>query len=152
MTDSQFRYAMLCFRIHFGSRSVAPPKCRRWRRAMASAEGGEQTSGRGELVVPHGAQEQQQPGAGGLAEPDGQQVQGGGEPIPQEGQVAVLASQVAILMPQHITIGTAKAYEKHRAYNYTIRQVNGETIYACDKGSDCSRHDEYLVLRRQGEF
>ena len=131
---------------------------------MASADGGEQTPGGGELVVPDGAQvpgggqqmphdgnqqEQQEPGAGGLAEPDGQQVQGGGEPIPQESQVAVLASQVAILMPPHITIGTAKAYEKNRPYNYTKRQVRGETIYVCDKGSEWSRPHEYLVLRRE---
>ena len=139
---------------------------------MASADGGEQTPGGGELVVPDGAQvpgggqqmphdgkqqekqqEQQEPGAGGLAEPDGQQVQGGGEPIPQEGQVAVLASQVAIPMPQHITIGTAKAFENNRPFNYTKRQVRDETIdetiYVCDKGSEWSRAHEYLVLRRE---
>ena len=52
-------------------------------------------------------------------------------------------------MPQHITIGTAKTFENNRPYNYTKRQVGGETIYVCDKGSEWSRAHEYLVLRRE---
>ena len=100
------------------------------------------------------------------------QVPGGGPQVPQDGfdatvvtmhdgdqapdqavangqaldQVAV-PDQVAVRMPEHIIIGTSKAHENNRADPYEKRQVDGETIYVCTKGSEWARTNERLVLR-----
>ena len=80
---------------------------------MASADGG-----------------QQEPGGSQLAVPDGPQVPGGGQQ-----------------MPERLTIGTKKAFEKNYPFPYEKRQIGSETIYVCTKGSEWARTNEVLVLR-----
>ena len=80
---------------------------------MASADGG-----------------QQGPGGSQLAVPDGPQVPGGGQE-----------------MPERLTIGTAKAFKNNYAFPYSKTQIGSETIYVCSKGSDFARANEVLVLR-----
>ena len=46
-----------------------------------------------------------------------------------------------------LTIGTTKAFENKYPFPYEKRQIAGETIYICNKGSDWARSDEVLVLR-----
>ena len=67
---------------------------------------------------------------GQLAVPDGPQVPGGGQH-----------------MPERLTIGTKKAYEKNYPRPYEKKQIGSETIYVCTKGSDWARTHEVLVLR-----
>ena len=52
-------------------------------------------------------------------------------------------------MPERLTIGTKKAFEKNYAFPYEKKQIGSETIYVCNKGSDWARTDEVLVLRCQ---
>ena len=52
-------------------------------------------------------------------------------------------------MPEHLTIGTKKAFKNNYAFPYTKHAVGGETIYVCRKGSDYARANEVLVLRCQ---
>ena len=80
---------------------------------MASADGG-----------------QQEPGGSQLAVPDGPQVPGGGQQ-----------------MPEHLTIGTKKAFENNYPFRYERKQIGSETIYVCTKGSEWARTNEVLVLR-----
>ena len=80
---------------------------------MASADGG-----------------QQEPGGSQLAVPDGPQVPGGGQQ-----------------MPERLTIGTRKAFEKNYPFPYEKTQIGSETIYVCTKGSQWARTNEVLVLR-----
>ena len=75
---------------------------------MASADGG-----------------QQEPGGSQLAVPDGPQVPGGGQQ-----------------MPERLTIGTKKAFEKNYAFPYEKKHIGSETIYVCTKGSDRARSNE----------
>ena len=82
-------------------------------RAMASADGG-----------------QQEPGGSQLAVPDGPQVPGGGQQ-----------------MPEHLTMGTKKAFEQNYPFPYEKTQIGSETIYVCTKGSQWARTNEVLVLR-----
>ena len=50
-------------------------------------------------------------------------------------------------MPEHLIIGTQKAFEKNYAFPYEKKQIGSETIYVCNKGSDWARSNEVLVLR-----
>ena len=52
-------------------------------------------------------------------------------------------------MPEHLTIGTKKAFESDYAYPYKKKQIGSEEVYVCKKGSDYARPDEVLVLRRE---
>ena len=61
---------------------------------------------------------------------EGEQVPGGGQQ-----------------MPERLTIGTKKAFEKNYAFPYEKKQIGSETIYVCNKGSDWARSNEVLVLR-----
>ena len=61
----------------------------------------------------------------------------GGEQVPGGGQQ----------MPERLTIGTKKAFEKNYAFPYEKKQIGSETIYVCNKGSDWARSNEVLVLR-----
>ena len=61
----------------------------------------------------------------------------GGEQVPGGGQQ----------MPERLTIGTKKAFEKNYAFPYEKKQIGSETIYVCNKGSDWARRNEVLHLR-----
>ena len=79
---------------------------------------------------------------GQLAVPDGQLA------VP-DGQLAVPDGQLAVQMPEHLTIGTKKAFKKNYAFPYEKKKIGSETIYVCNKGSDKAREGEVLVLRFQ---
>ena len=61
----------------------------------------------------------------------------GGEQVPGGGQQ----------MPERLTIGTKKAFQKNYAFPYVKKQIGSETIDVCSKGSDWARANEVLVLR-----
>ena len=65
----------------------------------------------------------------------------------QDGQLAVPDGQLAVQMPEHLTIGTKKAFEKNYPFPYEKKQIGSETIYVCTKGSEWARTNEVLVLR-----
>ena len=48
---------------------------------------------------------------------------------------------------ESLTIGTKKAFDNDYAFPYEKRQIAGETIYICNRGSDWSRRNEVLLLR-----
>ena len=50
-------------------------------------------------------------------------------------------------MPEHLTIGTKKAFENNYPFPYEKTQIGSETIYVCTKGSQWARTSEVLVLR-----
>ena len=50
-------------------------------------------------------------------------------------------------MPEHLTIGTKKAFERNYAFPYQKEKIGSETIYVCSKGSEWARANEVLVLR-----
>ena len=50
-------------------------------------------------------------------------------------------------MPEHLTIGTTKAFEKNYPFPYKKKHLGSETIYVCTKGSQWARTSEVLVLR-----
>ena len=50
-------------------------------------------------------------------------------------------------MPERLTIGTKKAFEKNYAFPYEKQQIGLETVYVCNKGSEWARSNEVLVLR-----
>ena len=50
-------------------------------------------------------------------------------------------------MPEHLTIGTKKAFENSYPFPYEKTQIGSETIYVCTKGSQWARTSEVLVLR-----
>ena len=50
-------------------------------------------------------------------------------------------------MPEHLIIGTKKAFANNYAYPYQKKQVGEETICVCTKGSQRARAGEVLVLR-----
>ena len=56
--------------------------------------------------------------------------------------------QLAVPMPEHLTIGTKKAFENNYSFPYAKKQIGSETIYVCCKGSQWARTGEILVLRR----
>ena len=49
-------------------------------------------------------------------------------------------------MPERLTIGTKKAFEGNYAFPYEKRQIDAETIYVCNKGSEWARANEVLIL------
>ena len=61
---------------------------------------------------------------------EGEQVPGGGQQ-----------------MPERLTIGTKKAFEKNCAFPYEKKHIGSETIYVCTKGSEWARKNDVLVLR-----
>ena len=67
---------------------------------------------------------------------EGQQKPGGSQQVPGGGQE----------MPEHLTIGTKKAFERNYAFPYEKTQIGLETIYVCTKGSQWARTNEVLVL------
>ena len=50
-------------------------------------------------------------------------------------------------MPERLTIGTKKAFQKNYPFPYQKKQIGSETIYVCTKGSEWARTNEVLVLR-----
>ena len=50
-------------------------------------------------------------------------------------------------MPEHITIGTKKAFGNNYAFPYKKTQIGSEVIYVCTKGSQWARGSEVLVLQ-----
>ena len=50
-------------------------------------------------------------------------------------------------MPEHITIGTKKAFDNNYAFPYKKTQISSEVIYVCTKGIQWARGSEVLVLR-----
>ena len=56
-------------------------------------------------------------------------------------------AELATQLPQHLTIGTRKAFENNYPFAYEKRQIGSERIYVCTKGSEWARTDEVLVLR-----
>ena len=52
-------------------------------------------------------------------------------------------------LPDHLAIGTSKAFEKNGAFTYEKQQINSEIIYICNKGSKWARTNEVLILRCQ---
>ena len=50
-------------------------------------------------------------------------------------------------MPEHITIGTKKAFGNNYAFPYTKTQIVSAVIYVCAEGSQWDRRREVLVLR-----
>ena len=73
---------------------------------------------------------QQEGGGSQQAGPDGSQVPGGGHQ-----------------MPERLTIGTKKAFQKNYPFPYEKTQIGSETIYVCTKGNEWARTTEVLVLR-----
>ena len=55
--------------------------------------------------------------------------------------------QLALQMPDKITIGTQRAFENNYAFPYTKQTIDSETVYVCTKGSQWARPSEVLVLR-----
>ena len=117
---------------------------------MASADGGAHEPGGSQLAVPDGPQV---PGGGQQMPQDafhtfphdgGQEEPGGTQLVVPEGpQVASGGQQ----MPERLTIGTTKAFDRNYAFPYSKTQIGSETIYVCTKGSQWARTSEVLVLR-----
>ena len=53
--------------------------------------------------------------------------------------------------PERIIIGTKKAFENGYAFKSEKKEIAGETIYVCSKGSEWARANEVLVLRCENE-
>ena len=69
--------------------------------------------------------------------------------VPEGSELAVPGgSQLAVPMPEHLTIGTKKAFDNNYPFPYKQRQIGSEQIYVCTKGSQWARTGEVLVLRR----
>ena len=113
------------------------------RGAMASADGGEQET---------------------MAQPDGPQEADGDQQMPQNefhlcpphgGQQEGSGNELAVPddedMPESFTTGTQKAFKWNTAFSYERVIICGEIMYLCSRGSDWSRPDEYLILRREGK-
>ena len=56
-------------------------------------------------------------------------------------------SEAGEQMPERLTIGTRKAFEKNYPLPYEKKKIGSETIYVCTKGSQWARSNEVLVLR-----
>ena len=54
-------------------------------------------------------------------------------------------------MPEHLTIGTKKAFDNNYAFPYKLKQIGSGQIYVCTKGSQWARTGEVLVLRCENE-
>ena len=87
------------------------------------------------------------------------QAEANNDPFPHDGaQEESAGSQLAVpedpqvlgrqqQMPERLTIGTRKAFERNYAFPYSKTQIGSETIYVCSKGSDLAHANEVLVLR-----
>ena len=69
-----------------------------------------------------------------LAAPNGPQVPGESEP-----------------MPDQFLIGTQNDFQNNNAYRYTKKVIGSVTIYLCNKGSEHSRPGEKLLLRKESD-
>ena len=54
-------------------------------------------------------------------------------------------------MPEHLIIGTQKAFDNNYPFPYEKKQIGAEIIYVCTKGSQWARAGEVLVLRCESE-
>ena len=109
------------------------------KRAMASADGGEVADGPQES----GGSAQAVPIGSALPVHDGGQLA-----LRDGGQLALRdGGQLALQMPERLTIGTKKAFQKNYPFPYQKKQIGSETIYVCTKGSEWARPNEVLVLR-----
>ena len=50
-------------------------------------------------------------------------------------------------MPERLTIGTGKAFERNYPFPYERTHIGSETFCVCTKGSQWARANEVLVLR-----
>ena len=50
-------------------------------------------------------------------------------------------------MPEHIIIGTQKAFNRGHPFHYEKTQIHDETIYFSNEGSQHARPGEFLVMR-----
>ena len=50
-------------------------------------------------------------------------------------------------MPDHIIVGTQKAFSRGSPFHYWKTEIDDETIYFSDKGSQHARPGEFMVLR-----
>ena len=71
---------------------------------------------------------------------------GGGQEMPG-GQQEPAGGQLAVRMPERLTIGTMKAFQNYYPYFYTKTLIASETFYVCTKGSQWARANEVSVLR-----
>ena len=114
---------------------------------MACADGGEQKEQKpdgSQLAVPDGLLDAASLATTRAPVPDGPQVE------PHEGGQEVRSGSQLPLSdgPERFTIGTKKAFAENRAYPYEKKEIAGEIVYFCNKGSQWSRPNEFLVLRR----
>ena len=92
-------------------------------------------------------------GADGGEVADGPEHQGadggadGGEVAMASADGVADGGQLALQMPERLTIGTKKAFDKNYPFPYKKKQIESETIYVCSKGSEWARTNEVLVLR-----
>ena len=105
---------------------------------MASAEGGEQERCGSQLAIPEDA----------TAPHESQLAQDGAKQEQHESQLAIPDCLQEQLLPDHFSIGTKKRFRKKNPWSYKKRRLESETIYVSDKGSECARDNEVLVLRR----
>ena len=71
----------------------------------------------------------------------------GGEEEQQEARGSQLAVPDGRQMPEHLIIGTRKAFEKNYPFEYQKKEIDSETVYICTKGSEWAHINEVLVLR-----
>ena len=114
---------------------------------MACADGGEQKEQKpdgSQLAVPDGLLDAASLATTRAPVPDGPQVE------PHEGGQEVRSGSQLPLSdgPERFTIGTKKAFAENRAYPYEKKEIAGEIVYFCNRGSQWSRPDEILALRR----
>ena len=105
---------------------------------LATPDGAQEEPGEDEQILEEASavavyDASQVPRASELAVYNGQEVPGGGQQ-----------------MPQQLTIGTQKAFKNKYAYAYEKRQMESETVYVCNKGSEWACPNEVLVLRYVG--
>ena len=114
------------------------PPVKKRKLAMASAEGGEQEGCGSQLAIPEDT----------TAPHESQLAQDGAKQEQHESQLAIPDCLQEQLMPDHFSIGTKKRFRKKNPWSYKKRRLESETIYVSDKGSECARNNEVLVLRR----
>ena len=67
-------------------------------------------------------------------------------------QLSDQSTRDAVTMATEFAIGTLKAFQNGIEFHYTKEEINGEVVYACSKGSQWSRPDEMLILRKKTRF